>query len=134
MRTWLRAGLAALTFVHAATGVWTSFFPRSFYDDVPTVNDYPPFNEHLFRDFGAMNLAMAVVLGAAAVRLERTLVQIALAANLVWAVPHLVFHAAHPTGSALVAALAAVVVIPSVLLVLSRGASPAGALQRRSRW
>ncbi|MDA3649607.1 hypothetical protein LZ318_08150 [Saccharopolyspora indica] len=116
--------------MHVTTGIWTWCFPRSFYDDVPTVSDYPPFNEHSFRDFGAMNLAMAVVLGAAAVRLDRTLVQVGLTANLVWAVPHLVFHAAHPphaTGLALIAALAAVVVIPLVLLVLSRGASTTGA-------
>lgn len=129
VRAWLRAGLVVLTSVHVGTGIWTLFFPKSFYD-VLTASDYPPFNEHLFRDFGAMNLAMAVVLGAAAARLDRTLVQVALTANLVWAVPHLVFHAAHPphaAGPALLAALTVIVVIPLALLMLSRGASTAGA-------
>ncbi|MDA3625432.1 hypothetical protein OU415_08290 [Saccharopolyspora sp. WRP15-2] len=133
MRSWLRAGLFVLTFVHVATGIWTLFFPQSFYDDVPTVSDYPPFNEHLFRDFGAMNLAMAVVLGAAAVLLDRTLVLVALVSNLVWVVPHLVFHTAHPAGPLLVVGLAAIVAIPVVLLVLTRGASPAGERRQQSR-
>ncbi|MEV0049591.1 hypothetical protein AB0H34_03725 [Saccharopolyspora shandongensis] len=135
MRAWLRAGLVFLTFVHVAVGSWTLLFPYSFYGRVPTVGDYPPFNEHLFRDFGAMNLAMSVVLGAGAVFLERTLVYVALASNLVWAVPHLAFHTAHPAntaGAVLVAALGVIVAIPVVLLVLTRGALPAG--ERRRPW
>ncbi|MEV5535452.1 hypothetical protein AB0L13_01235 [Saccharopolyspora shandongensis] len=136
MRAWLRAGLIFLTFVHVAVGSWTLLFPHSFYGRVPTVGDYPPFNEHLFRDFGAMNLAMAVVLGAGAVFLERTLVYVALASNLVWAVPHLAFHTAHPArtaGAVLMAALGVIVAIPVVLLlVLTRGALPAG--ERRRPW
>ncbi|MFI0466415.1 hypothetical protein ACH347_20240 [Saccharopolyspora sp. 5N102] len=136
VRAWLRAGLIFLTFVHVAVGSWTLLFPHSFYGRVPTVGDYPPFNEHLFRDFGAMNIAMAVVLGTGAVLLERTLVYVALTSNLVWAVPHLVFHAAHPShtaGTLLVVALVVTATIPVVLLVLTRGALPAGERRRLSR-
>ncbi|MGW1678677.1 hypothetical protein [Saccharopolyspora sp. NPDC002376] len=135
MRAWLRTGLFVLTFVHVATGTWTLFFPQSFYDDVLTVSDYPPFNEHLFRDFGAMNLAMAVVLGAAAMLLDRPLVLVALASNLVWVVPHLVFHTVHPAhtaGPLLVVGLTAIVAIPVALLALTRGALPAGARRQQS--
>ncbi|MGP4014914.1 hypothetical protein [Saccharopolyspora sp. 5N708] len=135
MRALLRSGLFFLTFVHVAVGFWTLFFPRSFYGAIPTVDDYPPFNEHLFRDYGAMNLAMAVVLCAAAVFLGRTLVYVALTSNLVWAVPHLVFHAAHQphtAASTLVVALLVTAAIPLVLLLLTRGALPAGERRRPS--
>jgi nucleoside-diphosphate-sugar epimerase len=53
----------------------------------------PAYNEHLVRDFGGMNLAMAVVFGVAAVTLDRRLAATALVAYLVFAVPHLAFHA-----------------------------------------
>ncbi|MEV6230603.1 hypothetical protein AB0L88_22350 [Saccharopolyspora shandongensis] len=95
------------------------------------MRDYPPFDEHLFRDSGAVNLAMAVVLGAGAVFLERTLVYVALTLNLVWAVPHLAFHTAHPAHTA-GAVLGMIVAIPVLLLVLTRGALPAG--ERRRPW
>ncbi|WP_223839346.1 hypothetical protein [Saccharopolyspora pogona] len=124
-----------MTFVHVTVGSWTLFFPRSFYGGIPTVDDYPPFNEHLFRDYGAMNLAMAVVLCAAAVFLERTMVYVALTSSIFWAVPHLVFHAAHPSRTAasmLVAVLIVIAAIPLVLLLLTHGALPAGERRRPS--
>lgn len=76
-----------------------------------------------------MNLAMAVVLCAAAVFLERIMVYVALTSNLVRAVAHLVFHAAHPprtAASMLVTALIVTAAIPLMLLLLTRGALPAG--------
>src|SRR5262245_469583 len=46
-------------------GIYAEFFPRAFYDDFPFgrawVAHDGPFNEHLIRDFGAMNLALAAV-------------------------------------------------------------------------
>ena len=54
---------------------------------------------------GAFNLALTVVLVAAAWTLDRTLVRVALVALLVYAIPHTVFHAGHledfPPGDAL---------------------------------
>ena len=47
---------------------------------------------------GAFNLALTVVLVAAAWTLDRTLVRVALVALLVYAVPHTVFHAGHLDG------------------------------------
>ena len=61
----LRPGLVVLAAVEWVLGLWTAFFPRSFYDDYPTVDLTPPFSEHLFRDFGGATLGLAVVLGAA---------------------------------------------------------------------
>lgn len=72
---WLRVGLLLYLGVTALVGGWAALWPRGFYDDFPWpghpwVGLLPAYNEHLLRDFGGMNLAMAVVFGAAAVTPE----------------------------------------------------------------
>jgi hypothetical protein len=62
----LRPGLVLLAAVEWVLGVWAAFFPRSFYEDVPTIDIAPPFSEHLMRDFGGASLGLAIVLTAAA--------------------------------------------------------------------
>jgi hypothetical protein len=94
----LRAGLAVLALVAAAEGAWMYLAPRSFYDDVPTVSASGPYSEHLMTDIGGLNLAMAVVLGCAAVWLDLRLSRVALAAYLVYSVTHLAFHLGHLDG------------------------------------
>lgn len=96
-RAWLRAGLGLLALIQAVIGAWQYFAPRAFYS-FPTVAADPPFNEHLMTDVGGLGLALAVVLGAAALRMERGLVQAALAGYLVYSVSHLAFHATHLAG------------------------------------
>ena len=91
-RSWLRAGLILLAVLTAGAGAWQYFAPRSFYG-FPTVAADPPFNGHLLTDVGGLNLALAVVLAAAAWRLDRTLTRVALAAYLVQSCSHLAFHA-----------------------------------------
>ena len=54
-----------------------------------------PYNEHLMRDFGALNLALAVVTIAALISLTRPLVVTAALAWLAWSVPHTVYHFRH---------------------------------------
>lgn len=81
-------------------GMWGALAPRSFYDDFPGFGRHwvrvdGPYNEHLVRDFGALNLALAVVTIAAAITLARPLVVAVAIAWLVWGVPHLVYHARH---------------------------------------
>lgn len=125
MRVVLRAGLVILTLVEVGLGVWTQFFPESFYRDFPTVALTPPFSEHLMRDFGGATLGLAVVLGAAALWLERRLVCAALIAYLVFAVPHFVFHLGHlhdasPSDAGfLVVSLGGSVLLPLALLALA---------------
>ena len=80
-----------------AVGVWGTFFPRSFFDDFPGlslvwVSHDGPFNEHLVRDFGATNLALAVLLAVAIWKGSRLLVGTAAAAYGVYALPHFVYH------------------------------------------
>jgi hypothetical protein len=124
-RMWLRAGLVFLAVTQVAAGVWGVMVPRSFYDDAPWVAMLPPYNEHLVRDVGAYNLALGVVLAAAAVIMERRLAATAVAGYLTFTVPHFVFHVTHLAGYsradalAQTATLAVAVVIPVALLILA---------------
>jgi hypothetical protein len=121
----LRAGLGILGLVELGLGTWTQFFPESFYRDFPTVGLTPPFSEHLMRDFGGATLGLAIVLGAAAWFMERRLVVVALAAYLVFSVPHFLFHMAHLHDATstevlfLVASLGGSVLVPSALLAIA---------------
>jgi hypothetical protein len=75
--------------------LWQYLFPRSFYDDFPTVRLDPPFNEHLVTDVGGLGLALTAVLYFAAVALESTVVLAALTGYLVYAGSHFAFHVTH---------------------------------------
>lgn len=72
--TWLRARLLVLVATAFVVGVWALLAPRSFYEDFPAAGrgwvSSLPFNEHLVRDVGALNLAFAVLLAYAATVLE----------------------------------------------------------------
>lgn len=136
-RRWLRAGLVFLTLTQGGVGAVQLLLPKVFYDDFPApghswVALVPPYSEHLMRDVGALNLAVAVVLGVAAATLEVVLVRTALAAALVFAVPHLVFHVTHlehfGVGAAVTqtAILVVVALIPAGLLPLTRRAATDG--------
>ncbi|QNE17137.1 hypothetical protein F1D05_03465 [Kribbella qitaiheensis] len=119
MKTIIRTALLALAALQLTLGVWTSFFPRSFYEDVPTVDWTPPYSEHLFRDFGGVTLGTAVMLLAAAYWLDRRLVILALAAYLTFSVPHAIFHSEHlMEDSPGPSATLLILVILSVLLPL----------------
>jgi len=129
----LRAGLLLLTVIEAGQGLWLYLAPRSFYDDIPTVAADPPFNAHLLSDIGGLSLAMAVVLGASAVLMDRNLIRAALAGYTVYAVSHLLFHATHTGGlpaTDAAALLAGLSVLPAfalgLLALASRPGSPPG--------
>lgn len=128
-RGWLRGGLLVLAVSALAVGLWALLDPRSFYDDFPLpgrawVSTLGPYNEHLVRDVGALNLALGVLLVVAAVLLERRLVQASLVAYLAYAVPHFIFHLskgdAFPIGDniANLITLGLAVLLPLVLLAL----------------
>ena len=123
----LRAGLAFLALIQAILGGWSLLAPKLFYDNFPLPTNqwvayFPPFNEHLLRDFGALNLALCAVLVFAAVAMERALTQAALVGCLVYGVPHLIFHLGHLSHMPFVdqvgnvVSLVAVVLIPLALL------------------
>src|SRR3954452_9202699 len=92
--------LAIVAVGYAGVGLWAALAPRSFYDDFPGggrhwVSPDGPFNEHLVRDVGTLNLALMALALAALVRPGRYLVQVAAGATLVNSLPHLLYHAAH---------------------------------------
>ena len=102
---WVRVALGYVIVVSGQIGVWALFAPGSFYDDFPGlgrawVSVDGPYNEHLVRDIGALNLALCVVLIAAFVRMTPSLVRAAGFAVLVWGVPHAVYHLVNTDGLA----------------------------------
>jgi hypothetical protein len=95
-----RVLLAVLAVTGAGIGGWAAFAPRAFYDKFPGLGQTwvsvdGPYNEHLVRDFGSLNLALAVVAVCAIVTLSRSTVVATALAWLVYGVPHLVYHARH---------------------------------------
>ncbi len=101
--------------------------PHAFYRDFPLpghpwIAELGADNPHLAFDYGAASLALVFVLVAAALLLELRLVQVALLAWMMWAVPHLVYHAATfdrlPTVDSTInlITLASVVALPLMLL------------------
>jgi len=125
-RMLLRAGLVYLAVTGALVGVWAGFAPRAFYDDFPGLGRMwvavdGPYNEHLVRDVGWLNLALTVATVWAAVTLTRTLVIAVLMAWLVTSVPHLAYHVANLDGLATadrVGELASLALVPLVAAVL----------------
>jgi len=132
--------LGLLAAVQAVDGFYALLAPRSFYEDFPAgrgwVEALPAYNEHLLRDVGALFLATAVVLAAAAIWLDRRLVLVALVSFLAYSVPHTTYHLFNldglSTGDAIAEVLSLVltVVAPLALLVAmlrpQRGAEPGG--------
>jgi hypothetical protein len=131
MREWIvRIVLVIWAAVSLQLAGWAILAPRSFYDDYPGFGRHwvsvdGPYNEHFVRDFGALNLALAVVTIAALITLSRPIVIAVAVAWLAWGVPHLVYHLRHldlysTTDQVLnVVALAALPVIAVVVLALT---------------
>ena len=126
----VRVVLALWAAVSVQLAIWATFAPRSFYDDYPGfgrewVRVNGPYNEHFVRDFGALNLALAVVTIAALVTLSRPMVVAVAVAWLAWSVPHLVYHLRHldvfSSGDKVVNVflLASLPVLAVVILVLT---------------
>lgn len=143
--TWLRAGLLFVAAGPLVVGTWALFAPRSFFEGFPAagrhwVSALGPFNEHLTRDVGALNLALGLLLVIAAALLGKRLVRASLAAWLVYAVPHLVFHlseygALSPLDDLVnVGVLTLAVLLPLLLLAVSpRAGGDDAAPSRRTR-
>jgi hypothetical protein len=127
---WTRIALGYLALVSLEIGLWAQFAPRSFYDHFPglgrawvAVNG--PYNEHLVRDVGGLNLALAAVLIVALVTLSRSTILAASIASLLYGIPHLVYHIANTDGLSTsdvaisLGGLALFAVIPIALIALS---------------
>ncbi len=81
-------------------GVWAALAPRSFYDHFPGFGQLwisidGPYNEHLVRDVGQLNLALAVVTALALVSGRARAVRDVAIGLAVVGIPHLGYHLAH---------------------------------------
>jgi hypothetical protein len=130
-RQWTRIALGYLALVSITIGLWAQFAPRSFYDQFPGlgrawVRVDGPYNEHLVRDVGGLNLALAVVIVAAMISLTRPLIVAAAAASLATGIPHLAYHIANANllsagdTAMSIGGLALFAVLPVALIVVSR--------------
>jgi len=114
-------------------GVWATFWPHQFYRTYPgggrtwvAVNG--PYNEHLVRDFGGLNLALTVFLVVAIVNLSVTMVRTASVGYLLFGIPHLVYHLRHldvftstdKAVNAVLLSLAVLTALGALLLTLPR--------------
>jgi hypothetical protein len=119
--------LGVLAAGHGVAGLWALAAPLVFYEGFPLpghpwVALLPPYNEHLVRDFGALNLALAVVLAGAALRADRATARLAAIAVLAAAVLHTAYHALHlahfPPADAVTQTVGTVVHIGLLVVVL----------------
>lgn len=125
-----RVSLAFLAISAAQVGLWAALFPRAFYDDFPLGRAWiaadGPYNEHLVRDVGELNLALLVLSVAGLVRFGPTLARVVAGTWLAYGVPHLVYHLRHTdlySGSDLagnIGGLTLLVIVPIMLLVSVR--------------
>ncbi len=97
-KLWIRIALGYLAANCLQLGMWSLFFPKSFYDNFPGLGGSAwiavdgPYNEHLIRDVGALNLALLVVLVSAAWTLSKPVIYTAAAATATWGIPHFFYH------------------------------------------
>jgi hypothetical protein len=126
-----RIALALLVAQGLVVGLWAALSPRSFYDDFPGggrtwVAADGPYNEHLVRDFGDLNLALAAVSIVALITLSRAVVLAAGVGWIVYQAPHLVYHLRHldvydtSDKVANVTALVFALVLPVLAVVATR--------------
>ncbi len=130
-----RIALALLLVQGLFVGAWAALWPRSFYDDFPGggrawVAADGPYNEHLVRDFGDLNLALAAVTLVALLAFTRWVVLAAALGWIVYGTPHLIYHLRHldlydtSDKVANVAALVLALVLPIVVLFGARRLRP----------
>ena len=133
MRPWRRAVKAALGHALPRNPLGDAIFTAAVHlhrlGRLPRWDRPVTYNEHLVRDVGALNLALLVLLAAAAWTLTRELVAVAAMASLVWGAPHLVYHVFSTEGlvasdvALSIGGLAVFVVLPLSVLVFPPASS-----------
>lgn len=119
-KRWMAAVLAVAA---AYQGVWAAGFPLSFYNDFPGpglhwVAALGPYNEHLVRDVGALNLSLLVLSVWALRRPTREAMVVTGGAWLIYNAIHFLWHMLHLHVFSTVDKIGVAVTL-SVLLILS---------------
>jgi hypothetical protein len=99
-RTITRVLLVVFGLAELPVGLWPLISPMGFYQDFPGfragwVSMDGPFNEHLLRDFGGLNLGLAALLIGAAVIGTTAVARLAAVSALLFGVPHFLYHLGH---------------------------------------
>ncbi|WP_410615940.1 hypothetical protein [Amycolatopsis sp. lyj-109] len=99
-RTITRVLLVVFGLVEAVVGIWPLVSPTGFYQDFPGfrtgwVSMDGPFNEHLLRDFGGLNLGLAALLIGTAVIGTTAVARLTAVSALLFGVPHFLYHLGH---------------------------------------
>lgn len=94
-----RAGVVVVAALQAEVGIWGLVAPHSFYASFPGagrhwVSVMGAYDQHLLRDFAAMELGFAVLLVGAAIWFERRVMLLAGAAFVAATLPHFAYHLA----------------------------------------
>lgn len=84
--------------IYAGIGAFAAADPLEFYRRVPGVSMMGTYDQHLVVDVGFLFLAVTVTLVVALFHRETVLVRTASVSALIFAVPHLAYHATHLSG------------------------------------
>jgi hypothetical protein len=95
-----QVALIVIAFSTGLVGLWATMAPKSFYEDFPGAGRVwvavdGPYNEHLVRDVGSLNLGLAFVAVLALITGSPLVARAAGGAALLYGVPHLLYHATH---------------------------------------
>jgi hypothetical protein len=95
-----KVALVVIAFGAGVVGLWAQVFPRSFYDDFPGMGRVwvavdGPYNEHLVRDVGGLNLGLTFIALFALVTGSLLVARAAGGAALLFGGPHLLYHLFH---------------------------------------
>jgi hypothetical protein len=101
---WVTIGLVILAIPNLAAGLWGLIAPEHWFDNFPgwaprLVAAFPPYNEHLAVDAASGLLASGVAAAIALCWRRREVVVVAMAVFLAFALPHAVYHLAHPADA-----------------------------------
>ncbi|GEM45983.1 hypothetical protein [Deinococcus cellulosilyticus] len=125
------AGLWYLALNFLVPGFWALISPQGFYQNFP-LPGHPwvaadgPYNEHLLRDFGSLQLALAALTLASIFWPAQASTRVVAISTLIFGAPHLFYHVTHlhtfsqPADMiAAVTLLALQVIVPLLLLLHS---------------
>ncbi|GGJ41215.1 hypothetical protein [Deinococcus roseus] len=123
------AGLWYLALNVLVPGVWALVSPQGFYQNFPLpghawVAAEGPYNEHLLRDFGSLQLSLAALTLLSLFWPRQVNTRVVAICTLVYGLPHLIYHLMHLQAFsgpldmvAAVLLLALQVMVPILLLV-----------------
>jgi hypothetical protein len=101
---WVTIGLVILAVPNLVAGLWGLIAPEHWFDNFPgwaprLVAAFPPYNEHLAVDAASGLFASGVAAAIALWWRRREVVVVTMAVFLAFALPHAVFHLAHPADA-----------------------------------